>query len=206
MFETAAQLCASWSTLYTAPRLDCSSPATTSISTSFSATATKTWRCRGVSSSSTAVSARRRSATLPCSGRHPNPRRGDPRSRRHPRWGSDPGARRAAELHRDLEDDERVCPGCEAAGAAVAVELRRDGDDSVVGGLVAEVVELGAADLRVEVAATVRLGVRSSEQEVVQPFERSSALDSRGARRPSTHARDSASSPRARDRAAPVSI
>ena len=111
-----------------------------------------------------------------------------------------------AELHRDLEDDERVCPGCEAAGAAVAVELRRDGDDSVVGGLAAEVVELGAADLRVEVAATVRLGVRSSEQKVVQPFERSSALDSRRAQALDPRTRFRVQPSRKRDRAAPVSI
>ena len=69
----------------------------------------------------------------------------------------------------------------------------------------AEVVELGAADLRVEVAATARLGVRSSEQELVQPFERpNSSTQCAQAVDPRTRFRVEPS--RERDRAAAVSI
>jgi hypothetical protein len=83
------------------------------------------------------------------------------------------------ELHRDLEDREGVNPGREAAGAAVTVELRRHRDDGVVGSLAAKVVELGACNLRVEVAATVRLSARGAKQEVVQPVDGTSALNAR---------------------------
>ena len=84
----------------------------------------------------------------------------------------------SAELYRDLEDRKGVRPGREAAGTPVAVEFARHGEHRVAGSLAAEVVELGAADLRVEMAAAVRLGVGGSKQEFVEPFERPSALDS----------------------------
>jgi len=61
--------------------------------------------------------------------------------------------------------------------AAVTVELRRHCYDRVVGGLAAQVVELGPADLRVEVAAPVCLGVRGPQNEVVQPLQRTCVRD-----------------------------
>src|SRR5262249_55224109 len=83
------------------------------------------------------------------------------------------------EFHRDLEDRECVRPGREAAGAAITVELRRHRDDGGGRSLAAEVVEFGTRDLRVEVAATVRLSARGAKQEVVQPGDGTSALDAR---------------------------
>ena len=79
------------------------------------------------------------------------------------------------QLHRDLEDGEPVGPGREAAGATVAVELAGHRDHRVVGGLAADVLELGAADLGVEMAAAIGLAVRGAEQQVVQALQRQGA-------------------------------
>ena len=76
------------------------------------------------------------------------------------------------ELHRYLEDRKRVRPGRESAGTAVAVELAHHGENCIVGGLVAEIIEFGATDLWVAVVAAVSFGVGGSKEEVVEPFER----------------------------------
>jgi hypothetical protein len=83
-----------------------------------------------------------------------------------------------SELGRDLEDRKRIRPSREEAGAAVAVELSGYRNHRVVGGLSADVVELGAVDVRVEVPAALRFAVGSPEQEIVEAFERSGVFGS----------------------------
>ena len=85
----------------------------------------------------------------------------------------------ASQLDRDLEDDERVGPRREAARPTEAVELAGHRHHGVVGGLPADVVELGAADLGVEVAAATCLAAGGPEQQVVEALEREVALASR---------------------------
>ena len=66
----------------------------------------------------------------------------------------------------------------------------------------AEIVELGTADLRVEVASAARFGVRGSKQQVVQPLQRASVLGSRCAETVEPRTRFGIQLQRERDRAA----
>jgi len=71
---------------------------------------------------------------------------------------------------------------------------------------VAEVVELGAADLRVEVASAARFGVRYSKQQVVQPLERTNVLGPRRTETVEPRTRFGVQLQRERDRAALSSL
>src|SRR5262249_42741717 len=92
-----------------------------------------------------------------------------------PVLGVEPGMRRApemtAELGGDLEDDELVGPGGEAALAAEAGQLAPDGDQGGGGRLVGEVVERGAVDARAR-AAAAQLAAGRTEQQPVQALVR----------------------------------
>jgi hypothetical protein len=77
-----------------------------------------------------------------------------------------PGA--LTQLDRGLEQRELVDPGREAAGAAKVVEPSEHADERVVGGLVGDVVEVVAAQVRQHRAAAGALEPRGAQEQGVQ--------------------------------------
>jgi hypothetical protein len=71
-------------------------------------------------------------------------------------------------LGRDLEHDERVRPGGEAAEPSKLIEPVKDVDEGVVGGLLSQVVELRTADRSELVAAARQLVDRDSLQHIMK--------------------------------------
>ena len=166
---------ASWSVLYTAPRVESSRSASTSIGTSLRAIAT---------------------STLPLVRGELLLDRQSQRSEQLGRLGVLAGSRRAVgdqlpavAVDRDLavlpeppacpdaglEQGELVGPGGEAAGAAEVVELREHGHERVVGALVGQVVGVGGG------SAPADLEARRSQEQRVQLRDRLVALAARRA-------------------------
>jgi hypothetical protein len=77
-----------------------------------------------------------------------------------------PGA--LTQLDRGLEQRELVDPGREAAGAAKVVEPSEHADERVVGGLVGDVVEVVAAQVRKRRAAPGALEPRGTQEQGMQ--------------------------------------
>lgn len=71
-----------------------------------------------------------------------------------------PGVTR--DLARDLENHEPVRPGGETAEPAKLVKLAQDADQRVVGGLLSDVLELGAGDRSELTTAAAELVERDS--------------------------------------------
>lgn len=76
--------------------------------------------------------------------------------------------RAAPELDGGLQQRKLVCPGREAALSAETVETRQHGDDRVGGGLMRDVVEVFAANMRLYTAPASDLEARRAQKEYVQ--------------------------------------
>ena len=75
-----------------------------------------------------------------------------------------------AQLYGDLEDDELVGPGGEAAGTAKVVELARHCHQGVAGSLLADVVELDSGH-RNQTPPLLALAACGPQQQVVQALD-----------------------------------
>src|SRR5215471_8700199 len=132
--------------------------------------ATKTLRCRTVSSSSTAQRGEQVTPLSLLRGVEAEPVR-----QPLPAFGVKPDARVAPEvppdLGRHLEDDELIRPGGEPALPPELAKLAGDGDQRISGRLVGQVIELRAGEPQPR-ATPVGLTPRNPQQHLMQPCQR----------------------------------